>query len=583
MLVKMNEIKNPFEYEAANNLSDEDIINYYIEDYNYSRFIRSTKNIFLIGERGSGKTMTLLYNSFRIQYKNCKINSSPVDYEKIGIHIPCNTPLFHKKEYQLLNNEYQRFIICEHFLVLSILYAIADTISVSEELIEATEQHRKEFLGELTYTWDAVFNNEAPNFYEAIKQYVNKETIDTQKQINQYDSDSFYSGALSFSSTILPFLNILRRVDLLKNSHFMIMIDDAHDMNKYQIKTLNSWISFRDHSVFSFKVATAKIGRHIRTTSTEGIILEGHDFLTVDMEQELQNRESTFSKWAKDIVTKRLQKANITIDPMAFFPANADQVKQLEEYKEKARMEAESKFGDNKKAINDYVYKYHRAMYFKERSDKANKPPYAGFETIVECSTGIIRNLLDPCYWMFDNVVKNTPENITCIPASIQNQVIASRSQRLWNDLSEGLDTRIPNCSAEQAQQIYSLFDKLMILFSQRLKADISEPRAIVFSISALEEVGQKQRDELRTLLEISMKAQYMYMRRRSGKEKGTQVVLYVPNRMLFPARGLDVHGQFSHVSIKAGDLCNAAFRNKDIPSFVGVSNVEQLDLFSDL
>lgn len=579
----MSEIKNPFEYEAANNLSDEDIINYYIEDYNYSRFIRSTKNIFLIGERGSGKTMTLLYNSFKIQYKNCKSKGEDVDYDKIGIHIPCNTPLFHKKEYQLLSNEYQKFIICEHFLVLSILYAIADTLSVSEELIEATEKHRSEFLEELTYTWDAQFNSAAPNFFEAIKQYVNKEIIDTQKHINQFDSDSFYSGALSFSSTILPFMNILRRVELLKKSHFMIMIDDAHDMNKYQIMTLNSWISFRDHSVFSFKVATAKIGRPLRTTSTEGIILEGHDFLTVDMEQELQNSESIFSKWANDIVAKRLIKANINVEPKDFFPANEDQVKQLEKYKEKARKIAEAKYGDDKKAINDYVYKYHRAMYFKERSDKANKPPYAGFGTIVECSTGIIRNLLDPCYWMFDNIVKNSPESITCIPSAIQNQVITSRSQRLWEDLADGLDTRIPNCSAEQAKQIYSLFDKLMILYSQRLKADISEPRAIVFSISAQDEVGQKQREDLHSLLEISMKAQYMYMRRRSGKEKGTQVVLYVPNRMLFPNRGLDVHGQFSHVSIKAGDLCNAAFRNKDIPSFVSESNVEQLELFKDL
>lgn len=579
----MREIKNPFEYEAANNLSDEDIINYYIEDYNYSRFIRSTKNIFLIGERGSGKTMTLLYNSFKIQYKNCKSKGEVVDYEKIGIHIPCNTPLFHKKEYQLLNNEYQKFIICEHFLVLSILYAIADTLSVSEELIDATEKHRHDFLEELTYTWDAQFNRAAPSFFEAIKQYVNKEIIDTQKHINQFDSDSFYSGALSFSSTILPFMNILRRVELLKKSHFMIMIDDAHDMNKYQIMTLNSWISFRDHSVFSFKVATAKIGRPLRTTSTEGIILEGHDFLTVDMEQELQNSESIFSKWANDIVAKRLIKANINVEPKDFFPANEDQVKQLEVYKEKARKIAEGKYGNDKKAINDYVYKYHRAMYFKERSDKANKPPYAGFGTIVECSTGIIRNLLDPCYWMFDNIVKNSPESITCIPSAIQNQVITSRSQRLWEDLADGLDTRIPNCSAEQAKQIYSLFDKLMILFSQRLKADIAEPRAIVFSISAESEVGQKQKEDLYSLLEISMKAQYMYMRRRSGKEKGTQVVLYVPNRMLFPNRGLDVHGQFSHVSIKAGDLCNAAFRNKDIPSFVSESNVEQLELFKDL
>ena len=579
----MIKIKNPFEYEAANNLSDEDIINYYIEDYNYSRFIRSTKNIFLIGERGSGKTMTLLYNSFKIQYKNNKISGMQVDYEKIGVHIPCNTPLFHKKEYKLLNNDHQKYIICEHFLVLSILYAIADTISVSKELVEATEPHREEFLGELKYTWDAVFNDKASNFFEAIKQYVNKETIDTQKYINRYDSDAFYAGALSFSSTILPFLNILRRVELLKSSHFMLMIDDAHDMNEYQIKTLNSWISFRDHSVFSFKVATAKIGRPLRTTSTEGVILEGHDYLTVDMEQELQNRESTFSKWAKEIVVKRLQKVNITIDPEEFFPANKEQTTQLEEYKEKARKIALGKYGDNQKAIGDYVYKYHRAMYFRERSDKANKPPYAGFETIVECSSGIIRNLLDPCYWMFDNVIKNSPDCITSIPAAVQNEVISIRSQRLWDDLEDGLDTRIPNCSAEQANQIYSLFDKLMILFSQRLKADIAEPRAIVFSISALEDVETKQIDELRALFEISMKAQYMYMRRRSGKEKGTQITLYVPNRMLFPARGLDVHGQFSHVSIKAGDLCNAAFRNKNIPSFVSESNVKQLELFDPL
>lgn len=579
----MKEVINPFEYEAANNLSEEDIINYYIEDYNYSRFIRSTKNIFLIGERGSGKTMTLLYNSFKIQYRNCKNSGMQVDYDKIGVHIPCNTPLFHKKEYKLLNNEHQKYIICEHFLVLSILYSVADTISVSEELIEATESHREEFLGELTYTWDAVFNDKASNFYEAIKQYVNKETIDTQKYINRYDSDVFYAGALSFSSTILPFLNILRRVELLKSSHFMIMIDDAHDMNEYQIKTLNSWISFRDHSVFSFKVATAKIGRPLRTTSTEGVILEGHDYLTVDMEQELLNRESTFSKWAKEIVVKRLQKVNIAIAPEDFFPANREQTAQLEEYKEKAREIASEKYKDDQRAITDYVYKYHRAMYFRERSDKANKPPYAGFETIVECSTGIIRNLLDPCYWMFDNVINNSSGNITNIPSSVQNEVISSRSQRLWDDLQDGLDTRIPNCSTDQAKQIYSLFDKLMILFSQRLKADIAEPRAIVFSISASEEVETKQIDELRALFEISMKAQYMYMRRRSGKEKGTQVTLYVPNRMLFPARGLDVHGQFSHVSIKAGDLCNAAFRNKNIPSFVSESNVKQLELFDQI
>ena len=58
---------NPFEYEAANNLKDEMIADYYIDDFNYSRFIQSKRNIFLVGERGSGKTMALLYNRWRLQ------------------------------------------------------------------------------------------------------------------------------------------------------------------------------------------------------------------------------------------------------------------------------------------------------------------------------------------------------------------------------------------------------------------------------------------------------------------------------------------------------------------------------------
>ena len=60
--------KNPFEYTGANNIPEGDIMDYFIDDNNFSRLIQSTKNVFLIGERGSGKTITLLFSSFKIQY-----------------------------------------------------------------------------------------------------------------------------------------------------------------------------------------------------------------------------------------------------------------------------------------------------------------------------------------------------------------------------------------------------------------------------------------------------------------------------------------------------------------------------------
>ena len=63
---------NPFEYEAAVNFGDNELIEYFVEDHNYSRFIQSNRNIFLVGERGCGKSMTLLYNSFQKQIKKAE-------------------------------------------------------------------------------------------------------------------------------------------------------------------------------------------------------------------------------------------------------------------------------------------------------------------------------------------------------------------------------------------------------------------------------------------------------------------------------------------------------------------------------
>ncbi len=557
--------QNPFEYEAANNLRPEDIIEYYIEDFNFSRFIQSTKNIFLIGERGSGKTMALLYNSFPIQYAIQK-KAGKVSFEKIGIHIPCNTPLFMKKEYLLIPVDYKQAIICEHYLVLSILYSIANTLSEIEDIVHETNDIKEKLYDEIEYVWDVQLDRTSPTFFDAIMRFVNREAITTQKRINAFDSDSFYESALSFSSSVLPFLQMMREINLMSETHFLLMIDDAHDMNEYQIKALNSWIAYRDHSLFSFKVATVKVDRPTHITSTGGSILEGHDFITVDMEQAYQNEETDFYKLSKQIVEKRLQRIGVNSTAEEFFPMNPSMEKDLEDCREQARKSAVEIYGKEKtKAVSDYVYKYQRAIYFRNRSDRANKPPYSGFETIVDISTGVVRNLLDPCYWMYDSVMNTEKNSIKYIVPKIQTNIIVERSQRMWNDLRAGLDKIVNNCNAEDAKHILCLFENLMALFSQRLKMDISEPRAIVFSISQTDTFPDQYKSII-SLLKIAQRAQYLYTRMGVAKDKGKQEVYYVPNRMLFPFYGLDPHGQYARVSLKTTDLYNAAFHNKSIP-----------------
>ena len=570
--------KNPFEYEAANNLRPEDIIDYYIEDFNFSRFIQSTKNIFLIGERGSGKTMALLYNSFPIKYAIGK-NEGRVSFEKIGIHIPCNTPLFMKKEYLLIPEDYKKAIICEHYLVLSILYSIANTLNEIGEIVSETNDVKEKLYNEIEYIWDVQLDRTSPTFYNAIMKFVNREAITTQRKINAFDSDSFYENALSFSSSVLPFLQMMREINLMSRTHFLLMIDDAHDMNEYQIKALNSWIAYRDHSLFSFKVATVKVDRPTHITSTGGSILEGHDFITVDMEQAYQNEETDFYKLSKRIVEKRLQRIGVSSTAEEFFPMNSSMKKDLEECREEARRIGVEKYGEDKKhSVSDFVYKYQRAIYFRNRKDKANKPPYSGFETIVDISTGVVRNLLDPCYWMYDSVMNTEKSNIRLITPQIQTNIIIERSQRIWETLQNGLDKVVNNCSAEDAKQILNLFKNLMELFAKRLKLDISEPRAIVFSISQVDSFPEKYAS-IRRLLKIAQRAQYLYTRMGVAKDKGKQEIYYVPNRLLFPNFGLDPHGQYARVSLKTTDLYNAAFYNSPIPmdSFDDKNEPQQL------
>ena len=119
---------NPFEYEAANNLGDELIAEYYIDDFNYSRFIQSRRNVFLVGERGSGKTMALLFNRWRLQKLLAEREGREPSLTTVGVYIPCNTPLTHKAEYQLLD-EFRATVLSEHFLVLSMTYGLAETLS----------------------------------------------------------------------------------------------------------------------------------------------------------------------------------------------------------------------------------------------------------------------------------------------------------------------------------------------------------------------------------------------------------------------------------------------------------------------
>lgn len=576
--MERNKHVNPFEYDAAVNFATDELIEYFVEDHNYSRFIQSTRNIFIVGERGCGKSMMLLYNSYQKQKRKNEKEDRKDDLSKIGIYVPCTNTLFFKKEYELIDNPFKVSVISEHFFVLAIAYELAIVLASMENLV--SKEREKTLKDDLNYILNIKLRESDPLF-DGMAKYIEKISVETQEHINSVE-DSFSEKCVSFYSLVIPLLRVIKTVEKLKDSHFIFLVDDAHDLNIHQIKALNSWIAYRDHSYFSFKVAVAKVKSHTLITASGSSILEGHDFLRIDMEKAYQNKFSDFGLWAKGIIEKRLVKSGLSNKSVEdFFPMNQSVAKELEECNELMRQKAISLYGKNqKKKINDYVYKYGRAEYFKRRPDRANLPIYSGWENVVHLSTGIIRNLLYPCYWMFDKEISVHKSKINgqispvaSIRPSYQDEVIKEKSQELWNKIDRDLFNNIDNCSTKQAEQVKNLFENLILLFRKRLMSDISEPRAITFTISARKELTEMQNSELEELLRISKEAQILYNRVSSAKDDGKREMYYVPNRMLLPIRGLDPVGQHARVSIQAKELYAAAMTNKLINQAQEASN----------
>lgn len=568
---------NPFIYSGASNLTEDQVIDSFVQDHNYSRFIQSQRNVFLWGERGSGKTMTLLYN--RIQMKKA-LSEGGHDVSFIPVYTSCITPLVFKREYLLLENDFKASVVSEHYLVLSLALSLANTLIDID--FDFTDEYFQEIEDEISY----ILDQDLPpgkNIFDKLRKYLRKEFSKTQREINRSESDSFFEDTFTFSSLVLPLMELFKDLPGICRPHFVLMLDDAHDLNKFQRSALNSWIAYRDNSFFSFKISAAKIVDYDLSTSTGGSILAGHDYVAIDLEKPYQNDDSSFGHLAKRIIERRLKICGYEKSADEFFPISPSMEDDLNEYRIRARQDALNKYSPNQtKEISDYVYKYYRAYYFRERDSRANRPKYSGFETITHLSSGVIRNLLEPCYWMYEDALSKSKENddISEIDPITQSEVIQRLSNNLWERIRDGIDKQIVDCTRKQAEQIERLFNELAKLFRKRLlDKTCSEPRVITFTISVQTDSIMEQ---LNPILDISTRALLLYRRSGNAKDDGANEYYFSPNRMLWPSRGLDPVGQHGRVSIQAKHLLNAAVYGLEIPFKRGnnSSQVKQGDIF---
>ncbi|MDR3176804.1 MAG: hypothetical protein LBU06_09790 [Desulfovibrio sp.] len=566
----MSNTRNPFFFQSASDLQADEVIQYYAEGGNITKALSSRENCYLIGERGAGKSMALRYHSFLVQ------NLLPRDercVDTVGIYIPCNHPLMLKNEASLFDKANEIAII-EHFFTLSMAYHICSSLRDCCKL--HNEKIQKKLLKNLSYS--LALNKNIPfygDIFSSIMNFSIHESAAMQKELNKINSER-PKITYTFFTLILPLLDIARRTDSLEKAHFSMLFDDAHLLSMDRQKVLNSYVSYRDHSQFSFKAAIASCEDYTFMTTEGSTLVAGHDFTMLDMEEDFQNSKSDFGRFIRTIISKRFKEFNISASPDEFFPISDALNKGIEKARESARIEAIKKYGEiDSKKINDYVYKYGRARYFQNRPAKASLPQYSGIDTIAHVSTGVVRNALHPCWKMYEKELTRLRGTIPqTIPPNIQASILKEESDALWGSIRAGFGNKIEGCTKEDSKKIENFFDELKTLFRNRLLSQCSEPRILAFIVSEKESEAY---EEVKRLLLLCRKAQLLYERFGPGKDDGRRETFYATNRLLWIAVGLDPEGQHGRLSIKATDILAAAIRKT--PFLSASENEGQLNL----
>ncbi len=551
-------MRNPFEYDAAPNLDPQRLIDWYIEDHNYSRFMASRRNVIINGERGSGKSMTLIYHSLTYASKRQPVVDTGDSASRIiGIYVPCNTPLSSKEEHRLLG-PIPQMRVSEANFTLSI---VANLAREFKDEVQCLNEEDKAFLRqEFAFIMDSDLPSGQSCPFELLRRQAHAKIRAIQIRLHQesFNSDDAVD---TFSMLVIPLLQAIRATQAFRGVHFSLLVDDVQDLNEHQRRLINAWLGYRDNSIFSIKMAVAGIRSYDFSTAHGGSVLEGHDYVTVDLQRPIQNKDSEFGQFALSVAAKRLTNAGINISPEVFFPVSKAFVSRLE--RAKLQTEAEAiKLGltAGSKAFNDFVYKQKRAAYFRGRDPKANKPVYSGFSTLTHLSTGVIRNLLQPCFVMFERQMsKNRGSAPSEIDSDVQDEVVKTQSDRLWGLIENNLEKRLPGCTEEDGKRIARLFTRLAEYFRGRLLGHASEPRVVTFIIS---ERNHSSYVHIERLMLLAERAQIVYVRLGTAKKEGGRENYYVPNRMLWPRYGLDAHGQHGRASLRAQDLWAAAANN---------------------
>lgn len=331
----------------------------------------------------------------------------------------------------------------------------------------------------------------------------------------------------------------------LSPKRFYILLDECEVLSISQQKVINTIIKQR-HTTLVFKLATRPPGLKTTDTVDKNVKLTDRECKLISLDSEYDPRSADFRKLCKSVASKRLERYGYSPtsinDILGRFTAE-DEVgrAKLVSYLKK-HYPSERIVHDPKKFPRTYKDYKDAAAY---QITKAGKK-YAGFETFVVLSSGIMSQFLELCREVIDRslgkFVKREGDKIRItvvpIPHIVQHKSAEAVSGFFYNQ-SIKIRARSPEAfpEVEFGEKIQYVCKVLAGIFREKLMG-FNAPEAARLEIpEGLQALRQTPKNPIRAIMKDAIRISVFqegrsYMPKRIG---GIKPSTYILNRILAP------------------------------------------------
>jgi hypothetical protein len=535
-------MKSPFEYTSPEALTGEEIADLFVPVFGEYLNVPSVGHTFINGPRGSGKSMIFRYMSPDCQSLVEKKKIHELDY--FGIHIPIKEGQLDKTDLSLLNGKHGEALLNEHFMVIN--FAIKIFESLASYSFEESKENNSElgvlyssFLKLLNYSrWNREYepldsNIKCSDIFKRMQEIcteVNRDFNQTliRSLFSAEGKNIQYQGPIClFMDFLFEILKNIQKLPFMPSGPIYLLVDDADNLTETQTKILNTWVSMRTSKTVSFKIST-QLGYKTFKTVNNSRIDTPHDYSEINISDIYTSKKGLYKERVKEAVEKRLRRhsGDSDISAETFFPPNTKQDKEIAKLFEVYQT----------KHNYDFAYRYAKPDYMKSLKGNLNSYSYAGFENLVNISSGVMRHFIDFAHRMYTHQISRTKEKISYIDPSIQDAEIKEYSDWFFDENFSKLSEDSENTDDEISdfEKLRNLIEALGQTFHVILFSDAKERRVFSFALQ------NDPSEELKRVLRLGVQNGY-FQKSLIGNKMGTgKAQLYILNRLLAPHFKLD-------------------------------------------